>query len=79
MTDSRTREVYDWTILEHNSRPTPVLREFDIEVGGIFRLVSRGEACDAKLSEELKVESVCTRLPADLESGTQQHFWTTMS
>lgn len=33
-TDSRTLEVYDWTLLEHSSQPTLVLREFDIEVGG---------------------------------------------
>lgn len=64
-TDSRTQEVYDWTVLEHYSQPTLVIRESDIEVGGIFRLVSRGQSCDAKLSGELKVESVCFRLPLD--------------
>lgn len=44
-----------------------VLRESNIEVGGIFRLVSRGEACDAKLSGELKVESVSVWLPPDFD------------
>ncbi len=47
-------------------QPTLVLTGSDIKVGGIFRLVSRGEACDAKLSGELKVESVCVQLPPDL-------------
>lgn len=60
-TDSRTQEVYDWTVLQHNSSPTLVLGEPDIEVGGI--LVSRREACYAKLSGELKVESVWVQLP----------------
>lgn len=39
-----------------------VLGGSDIEVG-ICALVSRGEACDATLSGELKVESVCNCLP----------------
>lgn len=38
----------------------------DIEVG-ICALVSRGEACDATLSGELKVESVCDCLPPNLD------------
>lgn len=60
-----------------------LLRESDFKVGergGSFRLVSRGEACDAKLSGELKVESVCNELPPELD----QHpilwfFWTVTS
>lgn len=44
-----------------------VLGGSDIEVG-ICALVSRGEACDAKLSGELKVESVCDCLPPNLDS-----------
>lgn len=73
-TDRRTQEVYDWTVPE---QPTLVLREYNIEVGGIFRLVSRGEACDAKPSGELKVESVCIRLPPDLDRQptTSLHFF----
>ncbi|TKS88878.1 Microtubule-actin cross-linking factor 1 [Collichthys lucidus] len=50
--------------------PSQLLREYDFKVGergGSFRLVSRGEACDAKLSGELKVESVCNELPPELD------------
>ena len=49
-----------------------VLRESDIEAGGrggvgIITLISRGEACDAELSGELKVESYCILPPPDLD------------
>lgn len=37
----------------------------DPEVEGIFRLVSRGETYDAKLSGKPKVESVGVQLPLD--------------
>lgn len=81
-TDSRTQEVYDWTALEHNSQPSLILREPDVEVGGILRLVSRGEAFDAKLSGNPKVEFVSFQLPPDLDQHPEAHstilwiFWT---